>query len=439
MKKLIVILIILALIIGSLPFLSSTIGKPFIVSLLESRFNGKMTVEKASFSWAGPQVFDEVTFTNPEMNGSLLHFESPVPFWKINEISRTFEIRRAAFTFPTYSAQIVNADVKIQDHSIQATAQTPQGGSLNVNGTFISKNDFDLIANLQQIPTIAIDKLLRFDNALPNILGPTVNFKGSFLLKHNLGTISSDLSTPLATAFLRASIANNILTLHEPFQATLHPLAKELTKYINPRFITELSIKNPVTITISPVDFRLPLKPFSLDQLQFSKAELNIGQAQIQSGESLHFLMSLFKNKDFGKQFDIWFTPITFSMKKSILQIDRADALLAGSVHLFTWGDIRLNKKTIHMTLGIPASTLRQSFEIETLLPNFVLKIPIRGSLSNPKFETGHAIAKIAAMATSKHIPSKGGKIFGHAVNAFAQIQDDQDIPPPKKPFPWEK
>lgn len=437
MRKIILFLILFVLFIGFLPILFSTIGKPLFESLSGSRLHGKIKIEKASFSWTGPQVFDRVTFTNSEVSASIDHFESPVPFWKLAKIDRTFALQGGSFTFPTYNGQIINTEATIQDHTLEVKAKTPQGGSLEIQATIVSKVDFHIVANLQEIPTIAIDHFLQFENSLSQALGPTLNLHGSF----TQNGISFDLSSSQATASLKASIANGILTLRAPFKTSLllsDAFRETLQKQISPNLITEFNIKNPVTLIISPDGFQLPL-PFHLDQIQIGNGQLDIGQSQVKSGDSLHFLMTLFKNKDFGKTFEMWFTPITFSMKSGTILLDRIDVLLGKSVHLCTWGEIHLQKEKLRMTLGIPADTLKQSFEIETLTPNYVLTIPVKGTLQNPKFETGPAVAKIAAMAASQQIPTKGGKIFGNAVNIFAQTQDDQDIPPPKKPFPWEK
>jgi hypothetical protein len=166
---------------------------------------------------------------------------------------------------------------------------------------------------------------------------------------------------------------------------------------------------------------------------------LDLGKTKVQSGKSLKSLVKLFKDTHFEKEIDFWFTPVAFQIQSGVITLGRMDALLSNSIHICTWGDVDVNKDELHMFLGLPADTLEKSFGIQTLSRNYVLKIPIYGSISNPEFDTGSAIAKITAMAVSKQIPSAGGKILGGLINAVTQAQDDGDAPPPNRPFPWEK
>lgn len=429
MKKVLPILFIFFVaVIAFLPFLlSSPPGRPILIRYLETRLKGNIAIEKIQLTWKGPQTFTDATFTSPEMIATLRQFQSPVPFWKLREIKRIFTVTDGTITFPSYNAQIIQTVAAIDGHNINVKAATPQGGSLNIQGTYVSNNDYHLNMDLQQIPTIALAQFLKID-LLPLALGPTVNFNGTF----SQGTVLADLTSPQATATLKAIIANNILTLSSPFQATLlvsDALSQELSKKIPSNILKDFSLKNPITLHIPTGRLQLPFS-----ELEFSNAVLDLGQARISSGDSLLSILSIFKQ--LGKKFDIWFTPIIFSMKNTEIQIQRVDALLDSTIHLCAWGDIRNEK--LRMTLGVPSDTLKTSFGIETLSRSYVLTIPIRGTIRQPKFETGAAIAKIATMSAAKQIPSKAGKIFGGAVNVFTQAQDEENIPPPKRPFPWE-
>jgi hypothetical protein len=137
------------------------------------------------------------------------------------------------------------------------------------------------------------------------------------------------------------------------------------------------------------------------------------------------------------KQMSVWFTPLSFSIENGVLHSGRMDALIANSVHLCTWGSIDLQTQKLHMYLGIPADTLKSAFGLKNLSANYVLKIPIRGSVKDPDLKTNSATAKIAAMVAAQQIPKKGA-VLGGLVNAFAQSKEEKDIPPAKHPFPWE-
>jgi hypothetical protein len=135
---------------------------------------------------------------------------------------------------------------------------------------------------------------------------------------------------------------------------------------------------------------------------------------------------------------NVWFTSIDATYKNGVLQLGRLDALLANAIHLCAWGDIHLARDRLDLTLGLPADTLSESFGIQNLSPNYVLKIPVEGTLENPELTTGPATAKIATMAAAQLIPKPGplGTFF-KVINAATS--DNSDVPPPKRPFPWEK
>lgn len=443
-KTILILLIILALFIGFFPYLASTrLGTPFFAKIIQSRFHGNVQIQKVNLTWKGPQRFENISLTSPDLTSKIGLITSNVPFWKLSDLGDSFELQNGSFAFPSYGdEQISNIQAKINGSDIVATGTTARGGSISVRGSIKSKQNFDLLADLREIPSIAIDQLLKMKGILYKTLGPIINFNGSLKFQDVQGTLVFDVSSPNLTSSVNATIANDILTLNKPLVAHLHlsnELSAFLTERISPKLFTDLSAKNPFHLTIDPQGFSCPINPLKLAELQIGEANLDLGQVRVQSGESLHFLVKLFKNKDFGKKIEIWFTPVTFSIQNGLIQLGRMDALLSQSIHVCTWGDINLQKDKIRMTLGLPADTLEQSFGIQNLSRNYVLKIPIRGSLNNPEFETGPAVAKIATMATAQQIPTTGGKIFGGIVGVFAQAQDEGDTPPPHRPYPWEK
>lgn len=445
MKKwFLLLLIFILLLIGFFPFIASTtLGKPFFIQLIKTKVKGDITIEKLDLSWLGPQRFENISLANQDVSADVALITSNVPFWKLSHLGNSFTLQDGTFSFSAYEgAEITNVQALINGNNLKATGSTPQGGSLSIRGTIQSDENFDITADLKQIPTIAIDQLLKLNGLAYKTLGMTLNANGACTFTKNQGSISMVLTSPNFKGSINAAITNGILTLNEPLNATLQ-VSKELTEVLlqhtSDKIITGLETKNPFILRILTPGFSCPIKPFRFDQLEVGAASLDLGQVRVQSGESLHFLVKLFKNKDFGKNIDIWFTPVAFQIQNGVIELGRMDALLSRSIHLCTWGDIDVKKDKLHMFLGLPADTLQESFGIQTLSRNYVLKIPVHGSLNNPKFDTGPAIAKIATMTASQQIPTKGGKIFGGIVNVFTQAQDDGDAPPPNRPFPWER
>lgn len=440
-KTLFIILGLLALLIAFFPLLLSTpVGSPIFTHLLSVKFRGQVSIEKTRLSWFGPQRFEHVTLTKPDLIASIDLLESTVPFWELSNFGSSFRLEDGNFLFPTYQqAQITHVQAKIEGQKLQAKGSTPGGGFLAIQGTVVSKREFDITATIKEIPTIAVDKLLKLNGTLYKILGSTLSFNGTLTHKSQAGKLRFDFSSPNGTAALNGNINDDILTLNQPLKATIR-LSDALSELlVKSELFTAIRAKNPISLLISSEGFSCPLNPFRFDQLQIQRGTLNLGQIQIDAGSSLHSLVQLFDHKAFEKTTDIWFTPALFQLQNGRLQLSRVDALVSKSIHLCTWGDIDIKNDDLQMTLGLPGDTLERSFNIRNLSDSYVLKIPIRGSIKDPQFETKGAIAKIAILSTSKHIPTKGGKIFGGIVNAVTQAQDDGDAPPANRPFPWER
>ena len=167
-----------------------------------------------------------------------------------------------------------------------------------------------------------------------------------------------------------------------------------------------------------------------------------MGQVRARTGKSLRSLLTLLKSQKIGKEVNIWFSPVSFKVENGLMETGRMDALLADAIHICTWGNIDLLHDRIEMFLGLPADTLANSFGIKNLSRNYVLKIPIQGSTKDPDIATGPATAKIAAMVAAQQIPKvggTGGKVFGGLLNVLTRAKEDEDVPPPNRPFPWEK
>ena len=439
-------LIALILLTAFFPSLASTsLGKPLLIRALENRLQGTVSIETVRLSWFGPQRFEKIAFSNPQIAGSAEAVLSNAPLWSLSDLGESFQLKNGSFSFPSYGGgRIEHVDAQIEGSEIAATGNTDQGGSLSVKGKIYSRDDFDVVARLKSVPVGALDQLAHADGLLYQILGPTLDLNGAVVYNRGEGSLSLDVSSTNVQTILAASLTENAFALKEPLTATLRltsELGASLMREINPLFLTGLEAKNPIILRVSPKNFSFPL-PFSLQKLKIGNATLDMGQVRARTGKSLRSLLALLKKERIGSEVDLWFTPVAFKVENGLIETGRMDALIAGDIHICTWGDIDLVRDRLQMVLGLPAETLAQSFQIQNLPRSYVMKIPIRGSTKDPEFETGPAAAKIAAMAAAQQIPKAGGKAgkaFGGLLNLFSQAKEDEDAPPPNRPFPWEK
>ena len=134
-------------------------------------------------------------------------------------------------------------------------------------------------------------------------------------------------------------------------------------------------------------------------------------------------------------------------VKKGIVDVERADILLAETFDIALWGTINPIKNNVDMTLGLTADCLSKAFAITNIPPDYVLQIPMTGTLSDVKINTGKATAKVAALLAWQQAETAGalaggstGALFGHLIGKLGALPlNDKNTPPAKRPFPWEK
>jgi len=441
-KTLIAILIAIAIFLIFIPqFFSSSFGKPFFERALEKKFDAKIAIGSVRLSWLGPQAFDAIAFSNLDTTGTIESVESNVPLWSISEFGHAFVLKNGSFSFLKYdNLSIGQVDAKIVGHDVQGAGKASQGGRFTVNGKIYSKTDFDLVAKFSGMPSAPFDQLFKAKGLLSGSLGPSFDLSLTAVYNQGEGHIDMDLSSTNAKAALKGQIAQDSLLLNEPFTATLN-FSPELSRAIGGRV---LEAKNPITLRIETAGASIPLDPFAIERLEIGQATLNLGQLVCTELHPLISLFAMLKRAPIASSTAlIWFTPVDISSRGGIFTIGRIDALIANTVHLCAWGSLQLPSGNLNMRLGIPADTLQQTLGIQSLSRNYVLQIPIRGTIQKPEFETNNATAKIASLVAGKQIINQLSKKAGPLGGLFNQISpqmggEDENVPPPKRPFPWE-
>jgi hypothetical protein len=413
-------------------------GKKLVVKAAETRLKVSLSIDSLSLSWFGPQILKGVHFSNTQLKGDVEELRTAAPLWSFSKIKGPFLIQNGSLAF----LQIPHAKIGSVKGAVEGSqfhfTGTTASGTLALEGTYFSENQFSIQIDLKQFPSAALALFSQNLEKWAQLLGSTFNALGKI---ENPGTVDLALASDHFQSVIKGTLNLHSFQLREPLLARFDvtpELGQTLLRDVNPLFLTSLSSLHPVLLQISPDGFSVPFSPFSLEKLQIGRAVLDMGRIRCRTGKSFASLISLLKASRLSnaREIDAWFTPLPFSLRNGILHTGRMDALIA-DLHICTWGDIDLLKDRLQMTLGLPADTLRQAFGIKNLSDRFVLKVPMTGSTQDPDLEKGPAAAKIAAMIAGQQIPKKGG-IFGGLINQFIQIQEETDVPPPKRPFPWE-
>jgi len=284
------------------------------------------------------------------------------------------------------------------------------------------------------------------------LFGQSITAVASANLQNATGPVKVNINTINTRASLSGMMNSGSLTLKEPIyaQVTMTPeLSKFLLGEVNPLSITEIRSTNPITIEIQPQGFVLPVIDFSFKKINIPYARLELGQISCKNEGNLNLALSLLKSVQLtqNQHLNLWFTPIDFSLRQGTIDVDRADILVAETFDIALWGQIYPLKDNVDMVLGLTADCLARAFNIKNLPDDYVLQIPMTGSLRDVKLNTGKATAKVAALLALQQADLAGGlaggptgALFGKFINKLGALPlNDRSTPPAKRPFPWEK
>jgi hypothetical protein len=448
-------LVILLIIIFFLPRIFSTRpGTDFLLKRIERKTNSTIKIESFNLTWFGPQIIKKLNYKDQNLslqvesiisNMSLFSFyKSLKSYKKLNFFANTdINNLNVQFHFPNLpqaSFHNVNAFIKADMKGLN---------SININGQTTENNKtgkFNALINFQKnkiytkivgtnIPTIGIDQLFfynnkKYQNLLVQFLGPSLNLEIDSILDNLTGPINIDLNSSYSQAKLNIFYEKDKITLQDTATIIFN------LPGINPNFIKNINyIKSidPIIVRISKEDFSFPIFPFKLEKLNIKYATLDLNRMIVSNTGAIRSITNFAKMPS-SQVVSLWFTYVNLQIKNGILYTDRMDFLINDDVQLCLWGNVNLLNHNLKMYLGITQDTLLAVFGIQNLPSDYVIKIPVKGTIENPKIDASAATAKILALSTLQ--TGKGiGSIIGGVIT---RIQKDEDIPPPKRPFPWE-
>jgi hypothetical protein len=351
--------------------------------------------------------------------------------------------------------------------ALNASATFKEQGSLRAEGKidhlFNEKGAIDLahiksefVVESQKFPTPLLDLLgpkKAKHQSYTALLGPSLDA----VLKTSLQDFSGPIMLQLASqnakiSFIGKSI-NGILTLDKNASAQFI-LTPESSKFflsqVNPLSIKSLSSKIPLSIEIGAKGFSLPLNPFSFNALEVPIGRIQLGKVLCQNEGNLNLMLGLLKAKqaEQSKQLELWFAPLDFHVHQGVLSMERTEVLIANTYDIALWGKVDFPANRVNMILGLTASCLKAAFGIKDLPRDYVLHIPLTGTLDNVDLNKSVATSKIVALtlwqkgtgkAASAAGGSLGGALIGGVLNqVLAPPGNDGPTPAAKTPFPWQ-
>ncbi len=230
------------------------------------------------------------------------------------------------------------------------------------------------------------------------------------------------------------------LTAH--FNLNSKPAADWLA-HIHPLFSFATPSKNALCLTIPKENFILPLNKRAIEQLNLENGSLNVEHLKLNAQGHLKKLLKFLKAKP-STTVKGWFTPVTFSIQKGILKIERTDALIANKYHVALWGKRNLKTNQGLFYLALPHQTLKQAFGFQNLPVHYSFQIPVIENKNTFAVDWATAAAQLGVLGLSTTIQSKNNDKNSKAnqeqiLSLLTHSQPSGYAPICKHKLPWEE
>lgn len=423
--------------------LSTPIGKRFIEKELSEKTKANISIKRLYLSWLGPQEAEGIQIDG-EIQAHFKKLSIHTELWNLEKWKESLTLEEGDLFFPSSKIELKKVFVEVHDETIQASGKGIPTGDFSITAKNLESNlssispQTTFFAKFQLFPSLLIDKIFNTKGLFETAAGPTfalqLDLKDQFLDLHFQSIHSKlDLTGNI-------DLEKRLFFPKKPLFLSFFWSEEFGEKLSQHSFLSIPKTFQPITLQIDPKKTVLPLDLNAYSQIEISSGILNVGRFLLKKPSLQEELSSLQSN--LPSPLPIWVTPIYFEIKNQTLFLQRIDALFAKKLHLCSWGKIDLQNNLLNLILGIPKDTLEKVFKIHSLPENYVLQIPVKGSIKNPDISTGSVKAKIAAMTIGQQAaPLVGKKLgpLGKILESTPSLIPEKEAPPPQRPFPWEK
>lgn len=236
--------------------------------------------------------------------------------------------------------------------------------------------------------------------------------------------------------------------LKMPFSLLMRPIDPNLPFSSNTsQFFNTLQSKvvpeNPdsnLALTLMPENAFLQLPVSSWNDAGFDTLILALDPVLLNLGKKRSKLSAILPHDlaTDSKPFSVMTTPFSFSLHEGVLNLKRVDALVSQRYPIAFWGRVRIPKSHAKATLAISSTALRLGYGLSDVERGYYLLLPMSGPINKVSLHKTKALTRLTALS----LHSNGG-IPGAFLGSFAQWLSggfDQDaIPPPTFPIPWQE
>lgn len=299
-----------------------------------------------------------------------------------------------------------------------------------------------LKGTLSHFPVVLFTRLATGDETFAKkmeaVLGAQVDADITAEIHEHEGPVQVNIKGINGQADLNGRIAQGILYLNQPLKASLKvtpQLDQAVVREMIPILGSALSAEKPIELTIEPNGFKMPLNSPSLANINLGSVTVQLHKMQFARDSQLGKVVKLLGIN--SNTFEVWFTPIYFNLESGVLNLQRADMLIANNFPLATWGSVDFNTQKLRLTIGITGQALKNAYAIKGIKNKYMLQIPVKGTTQKPQIDTAQVATRISSLVAQSQVPK--GQLIGTVVDLATDIVTNEKVPPPTTdPLPWE-
>lgn len=295
--------------------------------------------------------------------------------------------------------------------------------------------------HLRHFPVALAAQIAIGDKALSEkleaVLGSQVDGDLEAKIHNGEGPVKVSVKGLNGSADLAGNITHRTLTLSQPLTASLKitpQLERAVLREWLPFLGSVISSDQLIQLTIAKEGFVFPLENPSTSNVQMQSATLNLNKMQFSRDGHLGKIASLLGVN--SQTFEVWFTPVYFSLSQGQVDVQRTDFLVAGAYPLASWGAVNFNSESLRFIIAMTPAALQKAFRVKTS-NSYLLQIPVKGSISRPEIDTAKVTTRISALiAQSQGGPQ--GLVIGTVLDAASGSFTEEKAPAPTtNPLPW--
>lgn len=346
----------------------------------------------------------------------------------------------------TFTSENGHRDIQFQAKTKQAVGSTQVNGSLHnlfdENGKMrLDLASFTMQGQVKHFPVGLMVRIITGDKTLAEkaeaVLGSSVDADISADIRNKQGPVQLSVKGLNGQMQLNGKLQHGELLLAEPLTASLK-VTPQLDKTVLREFIPILgyamSSEKPIELTIAKEGFSIPLRSPSLSSISIGSATLNLNKIQFSRESQLGKVAALLGVNT--NTFEVWFTPLNFSLQNGTLSVERTDMLVANNFPLASWGTVDFDNDKLQMAIALSGQALKKAFFIKNIKNSFMLVIPVKGAVNHPQIDTAQVTTRISSLVMQSRVPQ--GKVIGTIVDVATGLISSDTVPEPTThPLPW--